>query len=328
MAILGFMAVLAVLAYPLVSDSRMAARLSETVAEQARLEAVAADEALAALQRLADDDDLQVDHADEPWAQPLARRRPDGVTVRVTTEDEGRRFDVNNLSSPRAAEGGGADEILAALLPPSGSWSGRDRTAALRDWMDDDREGNWEDAYYEEQKLAMACPNRPLATAQEWRWVAGWGEGWEVPAPATADPVPPGAPPSIRLGDLLTWIPGEHRTPEPVNLNTAPEELLRALLGEAQRPIVRGILALRAAAPLRSHENIAILLDPLQFDRLRPYVSVRSRHFRVTATAASERLALRVEALVRREGGGEIRILHWTVGVAPDDRPESLLAAD
>lgn len=305
---LSVLGVLLVLLGHLLLEARAGAALAAARLERDRLGALAEDAVRRALQRLADDEDLLCDHPDEPWAREESLATPSGDRVRTTVVDVNRRFDVNNLAleasaSPRLP----AEDILTDIFLLCGDAEPGPRVAALRDWIDADRDGPFETAHYEDLTPRRMPTHRPLESWAEWRWVAGFSESW------LADPslgaAPPGSHPS--LSDLLAVVPGPRRRPTAVNLNTAPEALLLVLFGRSQRHVASAVVALRSAAPLRSIDGLAALADPLRMSRLLPYIDVKSDRYHIEAVASGGGAEARVRALAQRDPDGTVRVLRW-----------------
>ncbi len=305
---LATLGVLVLVAVALAREARAEAAAARATLERRRLAAVAADAVRRAMARLADDEDLLVDHPDEPWARPETLRAPDGVLIRVRVADEQARFDLNNLAvEPPSAPRLPAADILADLLLLCGDPGPRDRIGALSDWVDADNDGPAEAPAYAELRPPRAPPNRPLLDLDELRWIAGFSGAWIVDPSLGA--VPPGERASPR--DLLAVLPGPRRRVTPVNLNTAPEPLLLALLGRGQRHVAHYVVTLREAAPIRSLESLAALADPIRLTRLLPWLDVRSEWFQVEAEAVGPRQAVTVQALVHRAPDGVVRVVRW-----------------
>ncbi|MCX7817952.1 MAG: general secretion pathway protein GspK [Kiritimatiellae bacterium] len=291
------------------TEARGRAALAAARLERERLRALAAAELEQALQRLADDDDLLCDHADELWARPNRRRTPDGDAIETVIEDEQQRWDLNNLSAePSPQPRRPAEDIATDLFRLAGDPDPADRILALRDWMDADREGAREAPHYAELVPRRVPPNRPLESWAELQWIAGFPDDWLRDPSLGAIP----ADRRLPLRDLVTLIPGPHRRVTPVNLNSAPEPLLAVLFGRGQQHLPRAVIALRSAAPLRSIEGLVVLADPLRMVRLLPYLDVKSEWFRVRIRIRGSRQALSEQALVRRGPDGRVRVVRWS----------------
>ena len=108
------MAVLTMLVVHMQVSARTALAAESRLLLHARLQAAAEDAAWRALSVLAADDNLLVDHTNEPWAAPAELRLPDGILVRSVMEDENRRLDLNALSVASAYAGARSPESFVA----------------------------------------------------------------------------------------------------------------------------------------------------------------------------------------------------------------------
>jgi len=307
--VLVMLGVLVTLLAHLLAESRAAAALSAAVLERERLAAAGTDAIRRAAQRLADDEDLLVDHPGEPWARDEALTDPTGITVRTRIVDEGRRLDINNLALDAGVERRRPPEdILHDLFLVCGDPAPGERIEALRDWVDADNDGRYETARYLERKPPSTPPNQPLSTRAEWLHVEGFPAAW-FDDPSFGDAESNSLP---RPDDLVCVIPGRHARTVPINLNTAPEALLTVLFGRGQEYLARAVLTLREADPLRSADGLAALADPIRMTRLLPWLDLKSEWFRIETVAAGTRGRLRIEALAKRDSDGTVRIVRWS----------------
>ncbi len=306
--VLVMLGVLVTLLVHMLAESRTAGALASSILEREKLGAIASDAVRRAMQRLADDEDLLVDHMKEPWADPEALTDPAGVTVRTRIEDDGRRLDLNNLAmDPGIERRRPPEDILQDLFFLCGDPNPSERIEALQDWVDEDSDGRFEAPFYLAKKPPSAPPNRPLISWNEWTRVEGFSRAWiEDPSAGSAEP---DSLPRIR--DLVTLLPGRHNRTVPINLNTASEALLTVVFGRGQEYLARAVITLREAEPLRSADGIAALADPIRMTRLMPWLDLKSEWFRIDSTAAGARSRVRVEALVKRESDGTVKVVRW-----------------
>lgn len=306
--VLAILSVLATLLWYLLAASRTSLASAEAVVAADRLRAAASDAVRRALQRMGDDDDPLADTLDEDWTVDEILTDPTGLTTRTRVVDEDRRFDVNNLSlDEQTVAARPADEIVADLLRLCGDPSPSPKVEALRDWVDAGSVGRFETAYYAEKRLARACADAPLGSWREWALIEGFPRAYlDDPSLGDSD-----APP-VPVASVLAIAPGPHRRPVPVNVNTAPERVLLGVFGIGQEGLVRSVLSMRDAFPMRSLDAIAAIADPLMFDRVRPYLDVRSWRFAVTSVATDDQgREARVAAFAVREPQGGMRVLRW-----------------
>lgn len=283
-------------------------RLEERRFRASELRAALAETARLALQRLANDDLPDVDHLEEDWGAPLEIEYPSGISAWARVTDENRYFDLNNLYIE--AESGSwrpADEIVMDLLTLCGDFTPIDRVDALRDWIDPDEDGFRETPYYRDQDVPYDCADRWLSTWEELFHVAGFSreyfkrhERYSSREAFRADVV-----------DCITVIPGRRSQPVPVNVNTAPREVLLGIIGLDQESLVEYILVLREERPLVSLDAFAAAADPIRLESVRPYLEVRSGTFRLTARAFAEGQSAEVRVLARRDSEGNVHVLQW-----------------
>ncbi len=307
--VLVLTAVLAAGTLALVQAARSDGRRAAAAYARDRLRAAAAEGLREALRRLAADDDLRVDHTNEVWAAAGGWVEPSGIAVTFRVTDAQAAFNLNNLAvsadtTPRRP----AEDIVADLFAQWGDPLAADHAAAARDWVDEDQEGRWESPLYRERKPSCGCPDKPLTGWEELlSSVAGFSPEWLARPWGDRRFEPPARP----LRSALTLLPGPARHVTPVNVNTASPEVLLAIAGGDQAGWVRSLLSLRGAEPLRSLEPLAVLSDPLRFDRLRAYLDVKSFYFTAESVARFEDRSARVTALVRREADGRVLPLRW-----------------
>lgn len=271
------------------------------------LRRAAEDGARAALQRLADDADLGVDHSNETWAVTEDLTTPLGISVRVRVDDESRLFDLNNLATAVDAGLRRPDDIALDLMTLCGDFTPSLRVNTLIDYLDDDEAGTHESRYYERLNPPRQCPNRPLYGWAELLHAEGWSR--ELFALHTRSRLPGSF--DANLGECVTLLPVPREKPVPVNLNTASRETLLGVLGFEQENLVQTILTLRTLKPIRNLEALAILSDPDYFESVRPWLDVQSRVFRVEARAYADGRTEMLHVLAGRGRDGRVDILQW-----------------
>ncbi len=297
----------------LLLQAQMATRrrvsLRQAGLEQVRLRAAAADAIRAAMQRLADDEDLTFDTLEDDWAQPIEHRDPTGIELYVTVEDENRFFDLNNLRIepvPGTATRS-AHDILLDLLNGCGIFTAIPKADNIRDWIDDDDIGLRERAFY----MALDPPYEPPN-----RWLYTWNELLaidEIERPLFDRRVRRNITEAFahNLIDTVTLIPVERGSPVPVNVNTAPPNVLLGVLGFGNERAVEMLQGARQIAPIRSLEALAAFAPEELIEQVGPYVDVRSSFFRIRAYASVPGHTEQVLALVQRESEGNVKILQW-----------------
>lgn len=275
--------------------------------ERGELRWAAADAVRATLQRLADDEDLAVDSTNEWWAAPVDLTTPMGIAVRVRVHDGQSRYDLNNLGVNAKPGERSSEDILLDAQTLCGDFSPSARTAALRDFMDDNSDGAHERAFYQRQDPPAACPDRVLYGWREVLSANGWSEEQFAhrSRESTLDAF------SASLPALVTLIPTPRKRVVPININTASRDTLRAVMGLEQDPLVDTVLTLRAIRPIRQLDVFAVTAGPGVFERLRPHLDVRSTYFRVEAIAEQAGRRATAQAWVARKGDGRVDVIQW-----------------
>ncbi len=289
--LLGLITALAIQAQ---TAARMALRSEEYKTARSQLRAAATDAAWDALTLLAGDNDLQVDHTNEPWARPMDRFLPNGLETSARIVDENMNFDVNSLSArlPDTAKRMPVDivnDLLALTQQPDPAV----RARVLRDWIDQDHEGLREADYYRSLDPPLAIADALMESPQELSAVlALTGPGAKAP-PA------------------LVVLPDRAARVMPVNLNTAGREVIMAILGPQSRGMADMLCRLRDAGPLTSPALLNQLLKTGADNPWEKYFAVHSSFFSVTARAMKDNRAEEVYALAFRDAQGNVEILRW-----------------
>ncbi|HXC40597.1 MAG TPA: type II secretion system minor pseudopilin GspK [Burkholderiales bacterium] len=209
-----------------------------------------------------------VDHLGEPWAVRLAPVPIEEGAVKGSLsgylEDQQGRFNLNNLAANCKVDSAQLAHFrrLLAVLGFS-SADGARLADALCDWLDADgepRPNGAEDDYYRAMEPPYLAANRPLTDLGELALVRGFDAGARA-----------------RLRPFVSSLPRA----TPVNVNTAPPEVLAA--------VVDG-LDLEAARILVTQRERVYFRDGNEFTRALPRgasaaagdVSVASDYFSVT----------------------------------------------
>ncbi|MEM7392715.1 MAG: hypothetical protein AAF492_10240 [Verrucomicrobiota bacterium] len=313
MALVIVLVVVAILAALLIQAQMMArrsVRIEDARVVRVQLRSAAADAAFNGMQVLADDANVKIDHPAEPWGELMEVSRPDGIDTVVRISDLHQYVDLNNLridsASPETLErtAGFAMNIMNLC----GDFSPVDRIESLRDWLDEDDEGIRETDFYRKKDPPLAPANTWLHSFRELLHVEGFNrdlferrQQYDLTRAFNAN-----------LIDCFCVIPGARKVPVPINLNTAPREVVAGVLGIENEELADQIIEIRKGRPLTSVFSISSLSrDPELFQSLKPFIGFVSRFFVVEASAWREQRTERIRALVQREGTGEIKILRW-----------------
>lgn len=275
--------------------------------EHTQLRQAATEAARLALQRLADDPDLTVDALSEDWAVEQTEQTPLGIQTQVSVRDEQAFFDLNNLAAPNSPGRRASEDIAMDLQTLCGDFAPSAKTSALRDFVDEDTDGARETDFYRRLVPPATCPNRALYGWREILHVDGWSEEQLArrPRASAMDGF------NASLIDHATLIPVARTRPIPINVNTASRETLRAVMGIEQDALVDTVLVLREIHPIRQLDVFSITAGPETFDRLQPFLDVRSHYFRIRARAERDGRRAAVETLVKREDDGRVLVLQW-----------------
>lgn len=222
-----------------------------------------------------------VDHEGEAWAQALAPLPVEGGEMSGRIRDQQGLFNLNSVV--RAGRASAADlatyqRLLAQLDLPV------ELASALVDWIDGDAEptlpGGAEDFDYLALDPPYRAANRVLTTVDGLARVKGYD------AAALA-----------RLRPFVTALP----KPTPINVNTAPPEILAALIPELTLEQARALAENRAAHPFRDVAEFHAQLPPTVGQVNDALLSVGSQYFQVAGHARFGRARIGFEALLERE---------------------------
>ena len=311
-AVLVLVLILLALIVGLVVEIQISARVSlrrqQVGLIQTRLQQAAGDAVWSALQRLANDEDLAVDHTNEVWSATEETLDPAGVSTRVKITDMDRYFDLNNLAiNPPPAGARPAGDIAMDIMTLCGDFAPVDRVDSLTDWVDPNDDGFAEKARYRENVPPYETANRPLYALSEVLWVNGFNRAYfarhERHSALEAF--------NADIVDCLAVMPGPHNSATPVNVNTAGTEVLLGLLGSTQERLVQLIKMQRNQRPIRSIDQFFSQTGQIVPEELRPYLGVKSRFFAVDAQAYAEGHTEHLQVLAQRDSGGNVDVLQW-----------------
>jgi len=222
------------------------------------------------------------DGLDEGWARPLAGMPVERAVVSGAITDEQGKFNLNNLLNglqKSDADMQAFQRLLALLdLPPQ-------LADAVVDWIDVDStvtgSGGAEDPYY----LSLAKPyrtaNRLMVQVEELYRIRGFD-----------------APTVAKLRPYVTALP--ERTA--INVNTAPDLVLMALMPAVPKDKIESFIAARATRPFKATQAItdwdshAATVVPTSLD-------VKSAYFSTQVVVAQDDVQLATDALLVRAQG-------------------------
>ncbi len=227
--------------------------------------------------------DKQVDHLGEPWATALPPIPLENGEIRGIISDAAGRLNVNVLGGSGAAVAVDHERFRRLFAQVGGP---ADALVAIGDWIDSDdvpRPDGAEDAVYASLAAPGLAANSSLARVAELAAVRG------VTLPALAAAAP-----------FLSALPAG----TPINVNTAPPEVLAAILGDARGDAVAKLVAGRAQRPYASVADFRARLPPGVTLPSETSLAVRSDFFYVSVEARQGTTIARARALLRRGGPG------------------------
>jgi general secretion pathway protein K len=225
-----------------------------------------------------------IDYLGEPWAIALPPIPLDNGEVRGAIADAQARLNVNALGSEGAGatvERGRIERLFAQRGGPVGALD------AIADWLDADgtaRANGAEDAYY--AGLAPALRVAELAEAKG------------VAQPALAAVVP-----------FLAALPAG----TPVNVNTAPAEVLASIVDKLSGDALASLVAGRARKPFTTVAEFRARLPEGATLGSDEGLSVKSDFFYVTIEARQGSTVARARALLRRRASEWPEVVWQTV---------------
>jgi len=227
----------------------------------------------------------------QPWSQGLKAIPIDGAVASGALRDDGGLFNLNNLVK-NGVRSGPDVEVFRRLL--TGLKLNPDLADAVVDWIDTDDEpsgpGGAENATYLALPNAYRAANQNLLQVEELRRVRGFDA-------ATLS----------RLMPFVTALPV--RTP--INLNTAPQEVLAAIFSSLSGDQITAFAKHRLTEPFASKTAITESelmkgLPPTSID-----VDVASQFFFVNVAIDNGGAQVRQSALLQRPAGYGSEVTRW-----------------
>ena len=216
----------------------------------------------------------------------------DNGEVRGAIVDAQARLNVNALGGDGAradVDRGRVARLFAQRGGPIGA------IAAIADWIDRDgivRDGGAEDAYYAARTAPGLAANAQVLRVVELAEVRGV-------SPSTLAAVAP----------FLTALPAG----TPVNVNTAPPEVLAAIVDKLDGNGLAKLVAARAQRPFNNLAEFHAQLPPPATLAGDETLSVKSDYFYVTIEAQQGATRARARALLRRRGNDWPDVVWQTV---------------
>jgi general secretion pathway protein K len=235
---------------------------------------------------------------DQIWAQPIAPIPVDGGTVSALIVDEERKLNINQLFDQQKRE---PSEQFAAVITRLLTNIGLSPALVpiLIDWLDPDSiesDGGAEADYY----LRLIPPYEPrngqMPTIGDLRMLKGMDDVT-----------------FMRLSGYLTTV---QETPGPccINANTASPEVLGALLPELEDnpDLVKQIVDVRNIRPFNQITDLLNLPGISAIgEHLKPFLTVNSEYFLITAQGDFAGARKRIYATFRRNTNGTALLMNW-----------------
>ncbi len=286
-------ALAAAIAATVFADQQRWSRVVENRSDQVRAQALAQAGVQWARQILYDaaQRSPNLDHLGEPWAMTLPPIPLENGEIRGAISDAQARLNVNALgaSGPQAlAERTRIERLFAQRGGPVGALD------AIGDWVDADgarRPGGAEDAQYAALVPPGLAANAPILRIAELLQVIG------VDAAALE-----------RVAPFVSALPAGTA----VNVNTAPPEVLAAIVDNLGSDAQAELLARRTQRPFSTVADFHSRLPAGASLATEQGLDVRSDNFYVTIEAREGRTRARARALLHRRSG-EWPTIVWQV---------------
>lgn len=264
-------------------------RQLENITDRSKADQLAAAGIDVARDVLRRDDNIQVDSLNDPWAQPVTLPGENAETSGLIVDQQG-LFNLNNLVSSSVVNNIPASVIsqpdvdyfkrlLVLLKLPE------QLANAVVDWIDSDSEvtfpGGAEDSDYLNGETPYVTPNRPMTDIAELARIKGFKEEY------------------VRaLAPFVTALPV--RTT--INVNTAPPEVLAALVPNWSVDGAQAAVKTRLSTPFQGTQDFLALLPSSSAPPVQ--LSVNSNYFAVSVKVSAGRVEAGYLALLQRGQAG------------------------
>lgn len=234
------------------------------------------------------------------WAKPLDLPEEQG-TLRVTVEDEGAKLSLNHISGangtfidendPTGSYYGTALRLFRNLKLPAG-----DLCDVVADWIDDNeipKPGGAESQWYLARKPSFAAKNARFDTFEELALLKGFSS--EV----------------IEKIRPFVTVYAENSVAAPLNINTAPKELLMALDERISDSQADQIIEYRKSTPFKDKSELVRVPGMERIATgLQSRIAAKSSVFRINAQAQVNGTTRIVETVVSFAAGYPVT-LYW-----------------
>lgn len=232
----------------------------------------------------------------DTWAKPLVFDDAQGQ-LQIRIEEENGKLNLNAIALPNGTYNEAyfaiALRLFKILKLPT------DPLDAVADWIDEDKvphPGGAEADWYQAQKQPYRPRNKPLMTLEELKRIKGCGEIFDKISPYVTV-----------YGDQPAGSPAA-----PVNINTAPRELLMALDEQMTESLADRIIEQRKTQPFRDPAELAQVPGMQQIaTALLTRITTKGTVFRIHSEGVVHGTTRTIEAVVRMSGGSTPSILYW-----------------
>ncbi len=227
------------------------------------------------------------------WATPLVLEEEKG-SLRVTVEEENGKLSLNHVAFPNGTFNEAYYGIAVRLLKKLGL--SPDLCDTLADWVDEREEphpGGAESVWYMAQKPPYPAKNSRLETQEELSLVKGFsGKALE------------------QLRPLVT-VYADDQTAAPININTAPRELLLALDDRMTDSLADRVIEYRKTTPFKSPAELARVSGMESIATgLQTVLRTKGSVYRLRSEATVNGTIRVIEAVVR-PAGLQPTVLYW-----------------
>jgi general secretion pathway protein K len=240
----------------------------------------------------------QYESLDQVWAQPVAPIPVEGGTVSMSIVDEERKLNINKLFDQQKRQ---PDEKFAAILTRLLSNIGLSPALVpvLIDWLDPDSiesDGGAEADYYLRLMPPYEPRNGQMPTIGDLRMLKGMDDIT-----------------FMRLSRYLTTMQ-EGTGPCCINANTASPEVLAALTPELENDadLVKQIVDVRDIRPFSQTTDLLNIPGVSAIsEQVKPFLTVSSQFFLITAQGDFAGARKRLYATFRRNLNGTALLMNW-----------------
>lgn len=234
---------------------------------------------------------------EDSWSKPIVIKEPKGNgKLTVTIEDESAKFNLNSISLPNGTDNTQYFEtgkrLFKALKLPS------EPLEAIADWIDEGavpRPGGAEADWYKSGKLPYTPRNKPLLTLEEVKRVKGVAGIYEIMRPFVT----------------VYSEQGYGAPASPVNINTAPKEVLMALDERISSQMADRIIQFRKETPFQNPAELTQVPGMEQITtQLLTRISTKGSVFRIRSDCYINGITRSIEAVLKISGSVS-SILYW-----------------